>query len=92
MNSKNPPLALRLFGKVFGYTSEYSSKSTPKVLTKCVFFSVLYALTYSSVTATVANLRGKKDDYLNHLIGGASVGFINGVRSNATFLNLFDFF
>lgn len=39
---------------------------------------------YGAVTTAVANLRGQKDGYLNHAIGGASVGFIYGYASKFT--------
>ncbi|KAJ6225025.1 hypothetical protein RDWZM_003570 [Blomia tropicalis] len=42
------------------------------------------ALTYGIVAASVANMRGQKDDAWNHLIAGASIGFIGGYANKSS--------
>lgn len=46
-----------------------------------ILFSILvvYGLTYNTITTAVANIR-KDDSILNHVIGGASTGFIEAYR------------
>ena len=45
-----------------------------------------YFATYGAVSNAAANLRGQKDDLLNHAIGGGSLGFIYGYMGKFCFV------
>ena len=44
-------------------------------------------MTYGAMVGAIANIRGKKDDLLNHAFAGGSIGFLYGMSSMENVVN-----